>query len=340
MKLHSQSVRKSIIKLFITAVITAVMLYILFGIQLPNQFIAPGKLITASKIVRVENGNIHKGKILIPTIIFERTNVFFYLYHMYDRRSVIKPFPENDRKLLRSLSFSGDSSGLLTEESVYLAKILALRKLGYDIPFEYEGIMVMANQNEKISPLKPGDIILYVDGKKLSHPDMLTQHIEQNVARKDSFRFTFIRENMELSTFVRLAKDNTGRLTTGILYHPILKRTELPVKIEVNTEQFEGTSASLAIFLEILNQLSDKDLTGGKKFTVTGTIDNKGNILPVEGAGYKLMGAEKTNCDFFICPEENLMESMKYSTYIKIIPVKHVDETMEVLEMLINQKKT
>jgi Lon-like protease len=335
-----QSIVKSITKFIITAVITAAVLFILFGIQLPYEFIAPGRLITASKIVRVENGKLHKGKILIPTVIYERTTLFFYLYHIYDRRSSIIPFRSHTDETLHASSaesYDSNSISLLTEESVYLAKILALKKLGYDIPVNYEGLLVSANLDEKISPLQPGDLILYVDGRKIRQPDQLFQYLQTAAARKNSFRFTFIRGGMELSTVIQPARDESGRIYTGILFQPVLKREKLPVKIEVDTSQFEGPSAGLPVFIEIMNQLSETDLTGGKKITATGALDISGNILPIEGAGYKLMGAEKMECDYFICPEDNLMDAVKFMTYIKVEPVKDIEEVMEVLEAIRDQ---
>ena len=63
--------------------------------------------------------------------------------------------------------------------------------------------------------------------------------------------------------------------------------------------------------LTIYNQLTEEDLTKGKKIVGTGTIDIEGNVGEIAGVKYKLIGAVKKKAEIFICTEENYEEAVK-----------------------------
>ena len=87
--------------------------------------------------------------------------------------------------------------------------------------------------------------------------------------------------------------------------------------------------------LTVYNQLTETDITRGKKIVGTGTIDINGNVGEIGGVKYKLIGAVKNKADIFICPEENYEEAIsvaKDKNYdIKIISAKTFDEALEKL---------
>lgn len=113
---------------------------------------------------------------------------------------------------------------------------------------------------------------------------------------------------------------------------------KLDFKLELKTENREsGGSGGLMTALAVYNNLTQKDLTNGRKIVGTGTIDAAGNVGLIGGVKYKLIGAVKNNADLFIVPKNNLKEALeykkKYNYKIEIIGVNTFKEAVELLNV-------
>ena len=89
--------------------------------------------------------------------------------------------------------------------------------------------------------------------------------------------------------------------------------------------------------LTIYSYLTNTDLTNGKKIVGTGTIDKEGNVGPIGGVKYKLIGAVKNKADIFLVPNgdnyEEAIKIKKEKNYdIKIIGISTLKQAINELE--------
>lgn len=317
-------------RILIAVLITVVLAYLLAAVPLPYVYRAPGRMIPAKSIVKVENGKTHKGTIFITTVIVERANVILYLYHLIQPLSELTPAYITGRHAQNT----PDPYQVQLTESIYRAKVYALLMNGYDVPVKYGGAQVTAHLPNSKSQyvLQPGDIIVKIDDVEVNHQNDIHRYTNRMMDNKDVFEVTFIRNGKRQREKVKAVRDHKNRATLGTYFHARLKRVELPVKISINPEGFSGSSAGLPIFLGISNQLSDTDLTKGHNVAASGTLGDNGEIRPVYGVEYKVKGADANGCKYFLCATGNYEKAKKAAGKIKIIPVKNVKTALKALK--------
>jgi len=107
-------------------------------------------------------------------------------------------------------------------------------------------------------------------------------------------RITFLRDNTTYSTSIPLIElpsidDKTGRIGVGVYADtkdlqckfPLkieinlekIKGPSAPLKIEIILEKIKGPSAGLMIALEVLNQLTENDLSSSLLIAGTGNLN-------------------------------------------------------------------
>jgi PDZ domain-containing protein len=164
---------------------------------------------------------------------------------------------------------------------------VALRGLGQTVP-EVVSIGELVKDSPAKGALRPGDIVLSIDGKAVTTPDSVRSAIR---AHKPGEKAAFIvrRGGKAQAVSVRTA-DVQGRAVVGILL-----RTEFlfPTKVSINAGDVGGPSAGLMFSLAIYDKLTPGSLTGGANIAGTGTIDSAGNVGPIGGIQQKLVGAKR-----------------------------------------------
>ena len=96
-------------------------------------------------------------------------------------------------------------------------------------------------------------------------------------------------------------------------------------------EGVEGDSASIAIAVSIISAL--KDIPIKQDFAMTGSLSVRGEVLPIGGVSSKIEAAIETGVKNVIVPESNMKDIVidpKDLQKIKVIPVKHIREVLEV----------
>ena len=91
--------------------------------------------------------------------------------------------------------------------------------------------------------------------------------------------------------------------------------------------------------LEIFDQLTPGDLTGGAVIAGTGTVDETGTVGPIGGAWQKIVAADRAGASVFFVPDgsnyDEAMESLdRLDSDIKVVPVKTVEEAIDYLESM------
>ena len=185
--------------------------------------------------------------------------------------------------------------------------------------------------------LKVGDQIIKVDGKKINSKESLYKLI-QNKKIGQKVYFTVLKDGKEETKYATLidvnGKPKVGALVTNTFD---LKSNK---KITFNFKDSEsGPSGGLMLALTIYSSLNNIDLTHGKTIAGTGTIEENGDVGPISGVKYKLIGAYDKGAQIFLVPDgENYKEAKKVKEEkgydIDIVPVKNFKEALKYLENL------
>jgi len=295
--------------------------------------LAPGEAIDLSEKILVENGGKDaNGKILLTSVTMLKANLGQFLYGIFDPG--VDLVKEKER-LFSEFSYEEylDISSRMMEESQLISKIIALRKAGYNPEITGHGILVtkVDEHSPANNQLTPGDVIVKINNESVSTIEEFSDYL-QKLSVGQNIKVTFLRNNSLFSTSIpivdlsKYGENVEKKMGIGIYASTKDLECKFPLKIEINLTGIKGSSASLMIALEILNQLTENDLSNGLIIAGTGNLGIDGKISKVEGIKQKIISAIKKNADVFIVPKDNYEEAMKYSQRIKVIPIECFDE--------------
>jgi len=256
-----------------------------------------------------------------------------YIYSFFDPNIDLK---NKNEKILEGMDQKVyiDIMERLMQESQMVSKIVALRKAGYYPEISGKGIIV--NKILENSPAKnkliPGDIIVKVNEQSVRTIEEFSKII-QGHTMSQIIKISFLRNNSPYSISIPLIELPTidytiERLGIGIYATTEGLQCKFPVKIEIDLDRIKGPSAGLMIALEILNQLTENDLSSGLAIAGTGNLSIDGKINEVDGIKQKIISAKKQKADIFLVPKENYQEALKFTQNIRVIPVESFDDAI------------
>jgi PDZ domain-containing protein len=249
---------------------------------------------------------IHKGATLVPAKVYNPQNL---------------PERVQQQQGLAQMS-----------TSQMIAAAVALRRLGYRVSSDGVDVSAVDVGAPADGVLKPGDLIVEAEGKKVSEPEDLTK-VMARLQPGDDVHLRIQRGSAEQDVTVgtKASDDHPPRAIMGILIEPKL---HLPVKIRIDTGQIGGPSAGLAFALDIIDELGPADLDHGKKVAATGELALDGSVEEIGGIEQKTFGARDAGADVFLVPDANAADARKYADGLKIIPVSNLDEALHALATL------
>ncbi|PKM79223.1 MAG: hypothetical protein CVU88_06890, partial [Firmicutes bacterium HGW-Firmicutes-13] len=170
---------KNLIFLFITLLVLS---YILQS----NYFVVkPGSAENLSEIITVENNkaNNEEGAFYLVTVAQQPANLLTFLGAFLD--STVDLVPR--WRVLPPDMDSEEYNKIMQQwmvDSQHLAKVIALEKAGFDVPITSEGILVVELMRDSPAQgiLKPGDVILELDGERVFLAEELVQKIQEREA--------------------------------------------------------------------------------------------------------------------------------------------------------------
>ena len=87
--------------------------------------------------------------------------------------------------------------------------------------------------------------------------------------------------------------------------------------------------------LGIIDTLTPGDLTGGKHFAGTGTIDAAGNVGPIGGIVQKMYGARSAGATVFLAPAANCNEVVgKVPDGLQVVRVATLKEAYDAVKTI------
>lgn len=164
--------------------------------------------------------------------------------------------------------------------------------------------------SEALADLRPGDeVVLRVEG-----PEGEVREVEVRLGTNP---------------------DLPGRPFLGVLLQTRELVLDFPYVVTIDSQDIGGPSAGLAFTLELLDRLTEGELTGGASIAATGAMGLDGRIGPIGGAAQKAVAVERAGIDVFFVPRANLEQARRHaSDDLRIEAVDTIDDALEVLEEL------
>jgi PDZ domain-containing protein len=177
--------------------------------------------------------------------------------------------------------------------------------------------------------LKPGDVLVAVDGTPVRDSEQLRQLVsdrEPGRTVRVAFERAGRRDEVVLTT--RAAESDAGRAVIGVLTAEMYD-----LDVDINLEEVGGPSAGLMFALGILDKLDEPSLTGGKYIAGTGEIDADGTVGPIGGITQKLIAARRKGAVAFLVPAANCEEAAtRPPAGLTLVKVGTLDDALRGLE--------
>jgi PDZ domain-containing protein len=298
---------------------------------LPVFTLNPGPTPNAVELVEISAPQTYrsKGSIHITTVRLNEANLLTVVRGLIDPtidivpRSAVYP-PDVTRE-----EFDAELAAQM-DESQYSASISALRELGYAL--DADGALVRATL--KGTPgaefLKPGDVLVGIDGKPVTSPAELVKLLEGRAVGSE-VKLSFRRDDATQDVTVKLAEspDPDKRAIIGV---EVLQDFKLPFAINIDVKDIGGPSAGLMFAVAIVDVLDPDDLTGGKVIAGTGEIDADGNVRAIGGIDQKIEAAERIRARVFLTPYGELSQARQAAdSNMRVIGVRSLRDAVAAL---------
>ncbi len=322
-------------KLITTCIIVLAVALSGYFIELDYYVVRPSRAVDLKDIVEVEDfHNGDSGHFYLLTISQSQANLFSAAFGIIHPQMRLNP---RERVIPREMD-EQEYRELLREhmsESKHIAQVVALRRLNYDLDIESDGVEVIDFLEDAPAEgyLEVGDIIKYLD----DNPVMLASEVQLLVKERkvgDEVNLEVLRkgQTVKVSAPTGTHPDDETLPFLGIYIKTMPWEPLIPLNIIMDTGNIGGPSAGLMFALEIINQLTPEDLTGGNEIAGTGTIDLEERVGRVGGVPQKVFSAENAGIDYFLVPESNYDEAKSAARDITLVPVTDLEEVLQFLE--------
>ena len=329
-------IRDEIVKFFkenIKYLVLFIVLILLFTIELPYKVYAPGGMVELSKRVNVENGYATNGTLGMAYVSMIKGSIPYLLlsYVIPDWDIVSDTEIKYDNETMKERI---EVDKISTEQSISSAIIASYTLAGKSVKVNEEVVHITYIDEHANTDLKLLDIVKSVEGKKIKNTKELKELLK-NYQAGDKVTFQVLRSGKEIECTATLYDSSDGA-KVGVMLTETYDIEETP-NCSVTMKQSEsGPSGGLMMSLQIYNDLTEEDITKGKKIIGTGTIDNEGNVGAIGGVKYKLIGAARKHADIFLVPTDNYEEAISvkesHKLDINIMAVSTLKDAIEALE--------
>ncbi len=318
---------------------------IAWPITVPYYTLSPGPVYDTSDFIEVEGGNVStEGELFFLTVSLKEANIFEYAAGRLDDRVTIR-----ERETIRPTGVSPDDlrreSLDAMEQSKQDATFVALTKLGYEVTFIGTGALVIETVPDSAADgvLLAGDIIVEMDGETVAfRSDIIDElggleigdEVEFIVERPigdatDEYR----EEDVELTLGPHV--EDPTRPMVGVLLGNNEPIVEFPVVVHIDSQNIGGPSAGLMFTLQIMDQLTDDEITKGNRIAGTGTIRRDGTVGPIGGIRQKVYGAIDAGAIAVLVPAANFDDAVDAAgDDIVLVRIETIDDALAFLESL------
>lgn len=317
----------------IAAGLVVVVLVAAAFVRVPYVIVTPGDATPLDDSVLQVEGvptYAHDGQLLFLTVSVSTRdpNVYRYLFARLDPDARV----ERREQVIGCQSF--DASQRLARDQMAqsqdVAKTVALRRLGFDVPEELVRAQVLdvVCGGPADGRLEPGDVIVALDGVPVTTAEEVRPLVQVRQPG-DVAVFSVERDGARRDVRVRLGERD------GVAYAGILTQTDrrhrIPVDVRIDTARVSGPSAGLAFSLAIIDDLTPGDLTGGGDVAVTGAILEDGTVGRVGGVAEKAVAARRAGARLMLVPRGEVAAARSRAGDMKVVGVATLDDALRAL---------
>lgn len=207
-----------------------------------------------------------------------------------------------------------------------IAAALGSLDIGYTQELRVAGLATDTNKGL----LQTNDVLKDVNGKPITDLDMLKASLRADKGGKP--HLTVVRSGKKEDVSAKTTMGDDGQPQLGVY---LGTKYTFPFDVKFGLSNVGGPSAGMMLALGIVDTLTDGDMTGGKAFAGTGTIDADGNVGPIGGIAQKLVGAQKAGAEYFLAPADNCADVVgRVPDGLTVIKVSTLDEARKAVESI------
>ena len=177
--------------------------------------------------------------------------------------------------------------------------------------------------------LKPGDLILAVNGNPVTTPSEVEKAVVASGTGKP-LELRIERNGSERNVTLT-PEESDGQPRIGV---QLLPSYRFPFDVSVGIDdQIGGPSAGLMFSLGIYDTLTPGSLTDGGVVAGTGTIAPTGKVGPIGGIQQKIAAARDTGAELFLVPAANCREALGADNGdMRLVRTSTMHEAVDALE--------
>lgn len=212
------------------------------------------------------------------------------------------------------------------------AVVAALRAAGQPVE-QRPAVTSVAVGGPSFDRLKPGDLIVSVDGVTTANVDAVRDQIRTH-RPGDTIHFIVLRGRVETEVQVIAtgSASDSGTAAVGITLGPGYAY-EPRISFELG-QQIGGPSAGMVFALGIYDKITAGELLAGRTVAGTGTITPSGDVGAIGGVRQKLAAAERDEATVFLVPSANCRDLAGVRTDLTLIAVSTLSQAVSQLETL------
>jgi PDZ domain-containing protein len=261
------------------------------------------------------------------------------------KRETIRPAGVSQEELTRQ-------NLALMDGSKRDAKFVAFAHLGLEPQLIGSGALIVGTIDGTAASgvLEVDDVIVGVDGNEVEFSadaiDVLAgkvpgTEIQLVIERPgDDGSFERLEVSLVLGPFLGTDENDEpivdeSRGMIGVLLGDAFVEERYPIDVDIDTQNIGGPSAGLMFTLELINQLTDDDITRDQRIAGTGTISRDGTVGAIGGVQQKVYGAIGSGADYVLVPASNYDDALVAAgDDITVIRVETIDDALAFLDTL------
>lgn len=266
------------------------------------------------------------------SVYAKKANVYSYIGSRFQKESELISVPdisENKANAVYTLAeTSAKKSALDLSEKSYTEKHIGYVVVGIKPDSKFKQI------------LQEGDIITAINGESVVGKS-LDEIGKTKPFKNKTVAFEFHRDNNIFKKSIKVT-DETGSLMLSDYINYESGDIKLDDDTTLKQININGSSVGLTYATYYYLKLNNYELK--EPVAMTGTIDDSGNVGPIEGIREKIIGAHKAHAKYVFVPERNYADAMatkkEFGYKLDIYPVKSLADTVNYLNDLELMKGT
>ncbi len=315
---------------------------IAWPIKVAYYTLSPGPVYDTSDFVHViGEEQVIDGEMFFLTVSLREANLFEYVAAQLNPKVAVAP-----RQNIRPSGVSPEDlrreNLARMEQSKTNAQFVALTELGYEPTYIGTGALVIETVPGSAAEgvLITDDIIIGIDGEDVAfRSDVIEDLADREIG--DRVVLTIERivdgsedvEVIDVEIVLGVHVDDPSRPMVGVLLDNNEPIIEFPIDVDMDSQNIGGPSAGMMFTLEIMNQLTEEDLTGGVRMAGTGTIAHDGTVGAIGGVTQKVHAAIDAGAVVVFIPANNYDDAVAAAgDKIVVVRVATIDDALDYLD--------